>query len=235
MKMAVKIDWREHGVGKDNIPVLDYRVPLAYEAGEYLYDIPAGAIRRKERNNDVPGLQYGLALGRSEENCAILVSDSKYGYRGAENTLALKLINSAVNPDPYPERGIHNITLWLGACPGDAKKAEELAMTCNHPLFYQPSNCHTGSLPMESSLLKVESETAVVSAVVPGEDGSILVRVYENAGREGQAVLTFAGPVSEAEAVTLSGECLPDQAQARGNQVVLKVEPCAIAAVRVRL
>lgn len=235
VKMAVKIDWREHGVGKDNIPVLDYRVPLAYEAGEYLYDIPAGAIRRKERNNDVPGLQYGLALGGSEESCAILVSDSKYGYRGAENTLALKLINSAVNPDPYPERGIHNITLWLGACPGDAKKAEELAMTCNHPLFYQPSNCHTGSLPMESSLLKVESETAVVSAVVPGEDGSILVRVYENAGREGQAVLTFAGEVSEAEAVTLSGECLPDQAQARGNQVVLKVEPCAIAAVRVRL
>lgn len=233
VKMTVKIDWHDHGVGKDMIPVLDYRVPLAYETDQYMYDIPAGAIRREEIHNDVPGLQYGMAICKTGESNAVLVSDSKYGYRGADNTIALKLINSAVNPDPYPERGIHNITLWLGVCAANEKKAEELATVCNHNLFYQPSNCHTGSLPMENSLLKVEAENVVVSAVVPGEDGSILVRVYENVGQCDQAVITFTEEVTRAEAVNLSGDVLPGKAKVMGNQVVLEACPHSIAAVRV--
>lgn len=235
VKMAVKIDWHEHGVGKDMIPVLDYRVPVAYETEEYMYDIPAGSIKRKGIHNDVPGLQYGMALDKTGESCAVLISDSKYGYRGADNTLALTLINSAVNPDPYPERGIHNITLWLGVCPANEKKAEEMATVCNHNLFYQPSNCHTGSLPMENSLLQVEAENVMVSAVVPGEDGSVLVRVYETSGWGGQTVMIFAKEVAEAEAVNLSGDVLPGKAKAEGNKVTLEVEAYSLAAVKVKL
>lgn len=233
VKMSVKIDWQDHGVGKDFIPMLDYRVPVAYATKQYMYDIPAGAIRRKEIHNDVPGLQYGMAVCEAGESSVVLISDSKYGYRGADNTIALTLINSAVDPDPYPERGIHNITLWIGICPANEKKAEELATVCNHNLFYQPSNCHIGSLPMESSLCKVEAESAVVSAVIPGEDGSILVRVYENGGKRNQAILTFAEEVAGAEAVNLSGEVLSGKAKVMGNQVVLEVSPYSLAAVRV--
>ena len=140
-----------------------------------------------------------------------------------------------MGPDPYPERGIHNITLWLGVSKADATKAQKLADSCNHGLFYQPSNCHTGSLPMENSLLKVDSDHIVVSAVVPGEDGSILVRVYENAGKAGEAVISFTGEIASAEAVKLSGEVVPGKAAVNGSQVTLSVDARSIAAVKVTL
>ena len=235
VKLTVNVDWRDHGVGKDAIPLLDYRVPLAYETEEYLYDIPAGAIKRKALHNDVPALQYGMALKNNKEHSLLLVSDSKYGYRGADNTLAVSLINSAVSPDPYPERGIHNITLWVGVCAANEKKAEEMATSLNHSLFYQPSNCHEGTLPMENSLLKAESASAVVSAIIPCDDESVLVRVYETMGFEEQVTLTFAEEVAVADAVDLSGAVLPNKVKVVGKQVLLSVEPYSLAAVKVSL
>lgn len=236
VKMDVNIDWHGHGVGKDMIPVLDYRIPVSYDAEEYLYDIPMGSVRRKDVCNDVPALQYGLAVPKVEKMPgAILISDSKYGYRGEDNVLALKLINSAVYPDPYPEWGIHTITLWLGSCAVNAKKAQEMATAFNHSLLYQPSNCHTGILPMENGLLNVSSENAVVSAILPQTDSSVLVRVYETAGQQEKICISFDREICKAEAVKLSGEVLPDRVCVKDNQVYLAVEPYSLAAVKVTL
>lgn len=235
VKMDVKVDWHEHTNGKQVIPVLDYRIPVAYETKEYQYDIPMGAIKRQEYYNDVPGLQYGMALNPAANSSAILISDCKYGYRGVDSSLALTLINTGCDPDPYPERGIHTITLWLGACSADAKAAETLANTCNHSLLYQPSNCHTGSLPMETSLLNVEAEGAIVSAVLPTEDGGVLVRMYEAAGKNGQAVITFANEVADAKVVNLAGNVMENTVTVNGKQVTVDVNAYAITAVKVKM
>ena len=232
VRMDVKVDWNE--AGSDIIPVLDYRIPLAYRPVDYQYDIPAGFIRRSALNNDVPGLQYGLAR-REEDPCAILISDSKYGYRAAGQNLALTLINSSTSPDPYPERGIHSITLWLGSCSADAREAEQTATACNHGLFYQPSNAHHGTLPMEHSLLEAETGHAVISAVLPGEDGKILVRAYGTAGERENITLNFAAGVTEARAVNLFGREQTAAVAVSGNRVTLEVEPYALAEVEVRL
>ena len=235
VKMDVKVDWHEHTNGKQVIPVLDYRIPVAYETKEYQYDIPMGAIKRQEYYNDVPGLQYGMALNPAANSSAILISDCKYGYRGVDSSLALTLINTGCDPDPYPERGIHTITLWLGACSADAKAAETLANTCNHSLLYQPSNCHTGSLPMETSLLNVEAEGAIVSAVLPTEDGGVLVRMYEAAGKNGQAVITFANEVTDAKVVNLAGKVMENTVTVNGKQVTVDVNAYVITAVKVKM
>ncbi len=235
VKMDVTVDWRDHGVDKDMIPVLDYHVPVAYETEEYLYEIPAGSVKRTETHNDVPALQYGMALPKKGERGLILISDCKYGYRGEKNSLALKLINSAVYPDPYPEIGIHQITLWLGVCPVKESKAEKMAAVCNHKLFYQPSNCHKGTLSMEESLLRVDAENIVVSAIIPEEDESFLIRVFETAGRNEQARITFAQEVVRACACNLSGEILDENLKVTNNQVVLKVAPYSLGAVKVSL
>jgi len=235
VKMDVKVDWHEHTNGKKVIPVLDYRIPVSYETKEYQFDIPMGAIKRQEYYNDVPGLQYGMALNPAIDSNAVLISDCKYGYRGADSSLALSLINTGCDPDPYPERGIHTITLWLGACSADAKTVETLANTCNHSLLYQPSNCHTGSLPMETSMLNVEAEGAIVSAVLPTEDSGVLVRMYEAAGKDGQAVITFANDVTEAKVVNLSGGVMENTVTVSGNQVTVDVKAYAITAVKVKM
>lgn len=231
VKLDVKVDW--HETGSDIVPVLDYRIPLSYKPEDYQYDIPAGVIRRAPLHNDVPGLQYGMAR-REGGSCAILASDSKYGYRAEEGKLALTLINSSTYPDPYPERGIHRIALWFGVCGGGALEAEQMATACNHALFYQPSNSHHGTLPMEDSLFRANAKHTVISAVLPGQDGSVLVRAYETAGEKESVSLEFGADVAGARLVNLLGKEVEGQAEVSGRRVAFAVEPCALAAVEVR-
>lgn len=232
VRIDVRADW--HGIGSDMIPVLDYRIPLAYEPVDYQYDIPAGVIRRGSIHNDVPGLKYGLAR-RAEKPGAILISDSKYGYRGEDGKLALTLINSSTSPDPYPERGIHQIVLWFGASGEDARAAEQMATSCNHALFYQPSNSHHGTLPMEGSLFQAAAEHAVISAVLPGAEGKVLIRAYETAGEKETVSLTFGTGVAEAKAVNLFGREQDAEVKVSGNSVTFSVEPYSLAEVEVGL
>ena len=79
VRVELKVDWKE--IGKDIIPVLTWQTPLSYQTDAFRYDVPAGSTVRRGINNDVPGLRYGMAL-RMDGSSAILVSDSKYGYRG---------------------------------------------------------------------------------------------------------------------------------------------------------
>ena len=232
VKMETTVDW--HEIGNEIVPVLDYRIPLAYETKRYQYDVPAGVLVRDALHNDVPGLQYGMAL-REKGSCAILISDSKYGYRGTDNHLALTLINSSTSPDPYPERGIHHITLWLGGGSADAKAAEDLACSCNRSLFYQPSNCHAGTLPMEGGLFAAAAEHAVISAVLPKEDGSLLVRAYATADKKDTVRLHFASPVATARQVNLFENGQDGAVSVNGQDVEFEVAPFALAEVCVTL
>lgn len=232
VRVELKIDWKE--TGKETIPVLIWKIPLAYQTDAFCYDIPAGSTVRRALNNDVPGLRYGMAL-RMDGSSAILVSDSKYGYRGGKDSIALSLINSSVSPDPYPERGIHTVTLWMGAGSGNAKEAEEMALACSHRLFYQPSNCHCGTLPLESGLVCVRSENAVITSVQPAEDGGILVRGCNLAAEDAEVCVEAASKVSEAEAVSLFGKRTDAEIRIDGKSVVVQADGKALFAVKMKL
>ena len=230
VRMDVIVDWHESG--REIIPVLDYRIPLADETDQFLYDVPAGAITRTARHNDVPGLQYGMALSKNKKG-TILISDSKYGYRGADQELALTLINSSTGPDPYPERGIHHITLWMGSCEQDAKNAEDMATACNRNLFYQPSNSHKGMLPMESSLFDAQLQHSVICAVIPAGEHTICVRAYETAGEKEWICLKFEKSVDEARLVNLFEKEQDGEVNVEENQVAFEIEPFSLAEVKI--
>lgn len=231
VRMELNIDWHESG--SEIIPVLDYKIPVAYRTSEYRYDIPAGTVVRKERNNDVPALRYGMAL-REDGDCAVLISDCKYGYRGTDNTLALTLINSSTSPDPYPERGIHTINLWLGISCGDPRITEELADSCNHGMFYQPSNSHHGTLPMEESLLETASDSVVISAVQPSADGALLLRGYETAGSRSVLAVTCKEKPSSAVLTDLFEQEISGEAVTDGCTVKVSVEPYSLFQLKIR-
>lgn len=231
MRIELKVDWKE--TGREVIPALVWKIPLSYQTDSFCYDIPAGTVVRRALNNDVPGLRYGMAL-RMDGSSAVLISDSKYGYRGEKDSLSLSLINSSVSPDPYPERGIHTVTLWMGAGNGDAKQTEEMAVACNHKMFYQPSNSHYGTLPMEDSLVRAEAESAVITAVQPTEDGGVLVRGC-NLSRESASVrLAFGKAVMEAAAVDLFGTETGHCVNIDGNEVTTQADGSAIFAVKIK-
>ena len=110
-----------------------------------------------------------------------------------------------------------------------------MATSCNHALFYQPSNSHHGTLPMEGSLFQAAAEHAVISAVLPGAEGKVLIRAYETAGEKETVSLTFGTGVAEAKAVNLFGREQDAEVKVSGNSVTFSVEPYSLAEVEVGL
>ena len=231
LRMNVTVDW--HEIGGKTIPVLDFRVPLAYQATQYLYDVPAGAIVRGDVSNDVPGLQYGLAVNESGKS-AILISDCKYGYRGHNNVLALTLINSSVSPDPYPERGIHHIALSLGAVSAQPALAKQLADRMNHAISYQSGTVHKGTLPMREGLIRFCCDHVVIDSVSHVKEGEIRLRVYETQGRQSNVSLQLGKPAVSACAQDATGRALKNAVSIQGNQIAFEVEPYALVDVHIR-
>jgi alpha-mannosidase len=58
----------------------------------------------------------------------------------------------------------------------------------NHPLLCRQVLPHSGSLPAQWGLLEVSSPSVVVSALEPGRDGTVFLRVYEATGRPASGV-----------------------------------------------
>lgn len=232
LRVDLNIDW--HETGGQTVPVLVFRIPLAYPARQYLYDIPGGAIRREPRTNDVPALQYGMGVNESGDS-AILISDSKYGFRGTDDSLAITLINASVSPDPYPERGIHHAALWAGIVPAHEKAAAEMADACNHALLYQPAASHRGSLPLQGSLMALHADHVTLTALTKAEDGSLILRFVETEGTKGDARVTFLLPVASAVSVNLLEHEARQPVHVAEREISFQVQPYCLFAVKVRL
>lgn len=174
-----EIDWNEAANKNDTVPVLVFRAPLAEGSTQVTCDVPAGFITREEKDLDIPCSTFAMAGGLA------LSCDCKYGYRLADGVLTLTLINSAGNPDPYPERGMHRINMWLASDAVCAISMKRRAEAYCRPMVAMPTRAKSGKLSSEARLLGYESETCVLSGVSLSKNGALKVRVYEGAGREG--------------------------------------------------
>ena len=200
----IHADW--HGAGKETVPVLRYEVPLRKNCESYRFDVPAGSVIRPPRKNDVPGLQYAMALDESGKGRGlILISDSKYGYRAEKERLSLTLINSSVSPDPYPERGIHDVRAWIGAVSDDAGEAERLATDLNRGLIYQSAAIHGGTLPPEDSLMDIQGDGTEITSVA-AENHELIIRGYESKGKKTKLDIHLAVPGESARRTDLLGQ-----------------------------
>ena len=231
LKAEIKVDWQEQG--SDIIPVLAWKTPLEQLTGKFRYIIPEGTRVRPALNDDVPGIGGGAAL-RADGRALTLVSDSKYGYRGEEDSLTLTLINSSVSPDPYPERGIHHITIWLGIGSGEAQDLQCLTDEMNHKLMYQPSNVHSGDLPACWGLAQLVSGTVAITSV-QAQDGALMIRGYETAGKDGEARVKLSVAAKAACLTDLSERGAIGEARVEGDEVVFPVKGSGIWAIKATL
>ena len=113
LKYDVKVRWQEIGSKETFYPQLNFNMPVAYEYESFRYDVPMGVIERGALDIDVPAQSYGMPANEKGPSL-MLINDSKYGYRGTNAGLALTLIRSSADPDPWPEVGEHCIQ--NGAC-----------------------------------------------------------------------------------------------------------------------
>lgn len=188
VEFDTKCSWREFGIPDKVVPQLGYRLPLAANCENYQYDIPFGIINRPSRDDDVPALSFAYTNG------VMLCSDSKYGFRGANDALYIDLIRSAYNPDTTPEAYDHHIKFFIGIPKSDS--ADSLMKTTrlhNHPITVVDAASHEGKLDLSGSFMNV-SDAIVVSSVKLAEDGSndLIIRAWNDAACSNKASVTLA-------------------------------------------
>jgi len=204
LEYDVECDWHEVGKPHKGVPQLNFYVPLQYPCRAFKYDIPFGIIERKGMDMDVPANGFAYAVREErEKNSLMLITDSKYGFRCVDNSMAVTLIRSSYDPDPYPEQGIHRfkITLCL-AKGGSNKKLMDLAYDTNHPFSVLSNTAHGGSLGLTASFLGLGGGSALISPVkMPeGQNRSkkLVIRLYETEGKESTVSLRLSRRVQQA-------------------------------------
>ena len=227
---ALEIDWHENGKAQEWLPVLVYRLPTAGGAKTMLNDIPAGAIVRTPEEIERPALSY--ACPADEGLAAALICDCKYGYRLTQDALFCTLINTGMEPDPYPERGIHHIQLYVAAAQPEPAALKVTAEQLIRPMAGVSTAAHPGSLPAAGTLLGAETGSCVVTAVSAAQDGALLVRCYETEGKPSALKLTPPFAPARAALVDLNEKELAPAAVENGT-VVAGVAPYSIAAVKI--
>jgi len=241
-------DWQEIGKPDGSIPQLNFHWPLAADTASYQYDVPFGIINRKPLELDVPGNSFALGVPEEEGRSPVmLVTNNKYGFRGTDNALAVTLIRSSFDPDPYPELGNHH-RFSLAICvldPADNRSRIETAYSFNHPLSVLSGTVHAGSRPLSRSFLSLLEGSAAVSAVKMPEQPNgqeWIVRVYETDGRHTNVKLQLAQPALEACFVDTLERRLPDGGMTGADDIrvgddgsiVFALPANAGAAVRIR-
>ena len=226
----IEVDWHEVGQNQPWLPVLTYRLPLRKGSETILCDVPAGRAARPAREIDVPALTGACA--DVEGTTAALITDCKYGFRLADNVLTATLINTAVNPDPYPERGIHAIKLFVALTGGESAALKERAETLIRPMLGVPTASHPGKLPPKVSLMSFEAGHSVLTSMQVAKDGALMVRLYEAEGRADEVVIAPPFVPSRAVLTNLNEEILAEANVADGK-IKFCVAPHKIAQIKI--
>ncbi|HZC65366.1 MAG TPA: glycoside hydrolase family 38 C-terminal domain-containing protein, partial [Candidatus Dormibacteraeota bacterium] len=235
--VRMSADWNEKHV------LLKVAFPLSVHSDKATFEIPYGTIERPTTRNtpaeqakfEVPALQWA-DLSDARHGFSLL-NDSKYGYDAKGNVLRLSLLRAPEWPDPHADEGHHEFTYSLYAHAGTWREAEtvRLGYALNYPLLARQVEKHPGKAGAERSFLQIEPDNVVVTAVKKAEDdGALIVRFYEWAGRETDVRFTVPAEAMTASDADLMERPLADLAL-RDGSVTVHAKPYEIKTVRIPL
>lgn len=204
----------------NNEKFVRYRVlfPTSIKSGQRFDEIPFGAIERPLAQ-EFPAQNWS---DYSDGNKGVaLINRGLPGNNAGDGTLMLSLMRSA-RISAYPffggyEPGVSSdLGLELGVKrtfdyallphEGDWRSAEiyRAGWEFNNPLTARKVSLHTGRLPKRWGLLEVSQPDVVLSALKPGRGGSVVLRVYEAAGRPSRSIkIKLNAGISSAREVNL--------------------------------
>lgn len=236
LDIETRVDWRERQV------LLRALFPLAVRSHEATFETMYGAVRRPtHRNTSWDAARFEVSAHRfadlSETGYgAALLNDGKYGHSARDNVLGISLLRSPVHPDPTADEGEHRFTYSLLPHAGDwtAGVARE-AFGLNSPLFAVVLEPGSGSVPVESGLVRNEGLELALGGLKRAEDGEdVILRLYEPHGARGTAVLRFARPLERALQTNLLEE-LEEEVAVEGDTIRVSVRPFEVLTLRLSL
>jgi alpha-mannosidase len=243
LEYAVDCDWHEVGKQGQGVPQLNFYLPVNFACQAYHYDIPFGTIRRQPIDQDVPANSWASAL--REDNAGKktiqLITEGSYAFRGVDDALALTLLRSSYDPDPYPELGVHRLRFAVSLAPAGAsllnKKLISNAYDYTHPLDVISG---AGKRLVSDSFVSLESGAAAVSAIKAPEDGEageLVLRLYETEGQTTLVKLKFKRDILQATLVDLHEQPLKNAQPVKisGGEITFEIFAHCISTLRVKL
>jgi alpha-mannosidase len=188
----------------NNDSYVRYRVlfPTTIQNGTRTDEIPFGAIERPQAQ-EFPA-QNWIDYGDGTHGVALL-NCAMPGNNVVDHTLVLSLFRSAAitaygfgggyEPGVSSDTGLElgrTLTLHYALMPhaGDWRQTNvyRAGWEINNPLLVRKVAPHAGSLPMRWGWVEVSQPNVIVSALKPGPDRSVILRVYEASGRPSAGV-----------------------------------------------
>jgi alpha-mannosidase len=190
LEARVTLDWHEH------LKMLKFSFPVAVESPTATYETPYGHIERATNGDEEPGQKWidlsgkwnGITYGLT------VINDAKYGYSVNGNDMRISVARSAVYAHHHPrmldlksehqwmDQGIQTFKMLLVPHKGSWKESNIVRRSEE---FMAPSvviyqGIHKGSMPKAASLLSVDAQSVVVSAIKRSENGDyIIIRCVE--------------------------------------------------------
>ena len=237
----------------NNDKFVRYRVlfPTSIQNGKAFQEIPFGAIER-EAGIEYPA-QNWIDYGDGRRGVSLL-NRGLPGNNVADGTLMLSLMRSAklllyptvggFDPTVSSDSGLElgkRLRFHYALVPhaGGWQEAGTFreGLEFNHPLIVRKAAAHAGVVSQRWGLLEVSHPSLVVSALKPGRDGSLILRLYEATGSPASGVrvklntgLTSVSEVNlmEDETRALSAQTDSFQFDVRGFEIKtfkLKIKP----------
>ena len=208
IQLDVKVDFHEVGNPEEGIPQLNFALPIGYRSSLCRFDVPFGTVDREQLDYDVPASSFAVPLAEDGTPSLMLISDCKYGFRYARDTVALSLIRASYDPDPYPEYGIHHFRIGIGVCRSDKGNRElyRIADTFIHPISYCTADIHTrgGELALDHSFLIVKGNIRVTALKISEDKTGVIVRFFNIGDKKEDYSLQFVQKINDAVAVDLN-------------------------------
>jgi len=205
------------------------------------FEIPFGSVERPTtRNTPAEKAQFEVPAERwadlsDDKHGFSLMNDSKYGYDAKGNVLRLSLLRSPAWPDPHADEGGHDFTYSLYPHGGSWREAQTTrrGYELNYGLVPSTTEKHEGALPPEHAFLEVGADNVIVTAMKKAEDdGSVVVRFYEWAGKGTDVKLKLPAGAKRAEDTDLMERPTGSLAIEDG-QVAVHTGPFEIKTIRV--
>ena len=233
LRFDTTVNWQEIGDKATFFPQLNFFMPVAYDFSVFGYDVPMGTITRESVDMDVPAQSYGMPINHDGASL-MLISDSKYGYRGTQEGLSITLIRSSTEPDPWPEVGKNRIQMAIAVSNGDSAANINYARVFCQELMVSAAKAHKGKLPAAQSLAEL-SGNLILSALKIAEDGSgVIARYYEPNGDAGQGSMKFFKKPKEAYMTDLLEKPIDGDVTIEDNSVKFSYRANAVGNILIK-
>jgi alpha-mannosidase len=234
--VKMQADWHEKHI------LLKVAFPLSAHNDKATFEIPYGSVERPTtRNTPAEKAQFEVPAQRwadisDAQHGFSLLNDCKYGYDAKGNVLRLSLLRSPEWPDPHADEGHHEFTYSLYPHGGTWRDALTVrrAYELNYKLLAEQTEKHEGALAPEQSFLQTQQDNVIVTALKKAEDdGELVLRFYEWAGKEGDVELQLPAGADSASETNLMESSLGSLPLQNGS-VVVHTKPYEIKTLKIQ-